>query len=398
MVNLYEVRLRHARYFEGVLAAAQELHARGAEWQKGGFEQFETEQLNILPALAWAAGLAERDDAAADLCIRFLAHGGSFLMLRHHPSERVRSLEAGLAAARRLRQAAFESLFLYQLSNAYFISGDYRKAVELGSAANAIEFDLSETTERALFLSGFDSPYAETAQVIGEVDRKSVFHELADLLHRRITGSVPASTSVGTAAEAIELAEAALHGFRESGDRTGEAAALANLGAACAEAGDSGRAIETLVQARNLCRELKDKRGEANAISKLVPLYAASNDNPGSLDLATEVLTIYQELKDANGEMLSLMVLGVLQTLAGEYGSACEFHKRALVIARKLNDTNYEAVILSQINLCLEQSGGCEAMLTGAEEAALSLEDNGLQKDVDLSESLKETEHRHGHQ
>lgn len=379
MTSLYEVRTRHARYFEGVLAAAQELHARGAELQKSGFEQFETEQLNILSALAWAAGLAERDDAAGDLCIRFLAHGDSFFMLRHHPSERVRSLEVGLAAARRLRRTAFESLFLYQLSNAYFISGDYRKAVELSSAANAIEFDLSETAERTLFLSSFDSPYAGTAQVMGEVDRKGAFYKLADLLHERLTGSVLASTSVETSAEAIELAEAALRGFRERGDRTGEAAALANLGAACAEAGDSVRAIETLLQARNLCRELKDKRGEANTISKLVPLYAATNANRRSLDLATEALAIYQGFKDANGEMLSLMALGVLQTLAGEYGSACEFHKRALVIARKLDDTNYEAVILSQINLCLEQAGGRDEMLTEAEVAALSLEGGSLQ-------------------
>ena len=390
MSSLYEARLRHARYFESVLAAAQESCVRGAEWQKRGVEQFDSNELNIMTALAWATARAGLDDATDLLCIRYLSLGSSFFTQRQHLNERVRSLEAGLAAARRLRQLSFESLFLHQLSNAYFMLGDYERAVELGRAANAVKLDFREMDEHVLLSSILCSPYGEAVRVIGEVNRKEAFYELADALHRLIEGGEAPSPAREAASGSIELAQEALRGFQESGDVTGEAASLASLGAAYAEACDTTRAIETYLRARHLYRELKDKRSEADTISSLVRLYAASNDSGKSLELAEEMLKLYRQVCDASGEMLSLATLGVLHSSAGDYSRALEFHRSAVDIARRLDDTNFEAVILSQIGLCCEQLGEAGRMLAATEEKP-GIPERDDYHDTALSKRLVET-------
>lgn len=396
MLSGYEARLRHARYFEGVLNEARKLDARGAG-QQGSLARFEQDRENILTALRWTTRLAG-DDAVADLCVRFLCIGSSFLILRQHSAERVGWLEAGLAAARRLNQPAFESLFLHQLGNAYFISGDCQRAVALSTEANAVEFDLRQIVDDDALLSSYGGgPYAEASYVIGEIDRKGAFYELVSLLHRRLEGGVddePAST-VTDAQEGIELAQTALHGFRESGDKASEAAALAALGMASADAGDLARAIETSHQARRLYCELKDKRSEADTIGRLVWFYSTSNDQRRSFHLAAEALALYQQVPDAGGEMLAHATLGVLHSLACEHGHAVEHHQRALDLARRLGDTNYEAVILGQLSLCAELLGDRKQMLARAEEAAAVLERSG-NHDVLLLKRALDAEKRKG--
>jgi tetratricopeptide (TPR) repeat protein len=390
MLSVYEARLRHARYFEGVLGEARKLDARG-EGQPGDPALFEQDRENILAAIRWTTSLAGDDDAVADLCVRFLCIGSSFLILRQHSAERVGWLEAGLAAARRLNQPAFESLFLHQLGNAYFISGDYQKAVALGTEANGVEFDLRQVVDDGTLLSSYGGRlYAEAGYVIGEIDRKAAFYELVSLLHRRLEGGVdgePASTETD-AQEGIELAQAALHGFRESGDKASEAAALAALGMAYAGACDLARAIETSQQARRLYCELKDKRSEADTVGRLVWFYSLSNDQRRSFDLAVEALAIYRQVPDAGGEMLAHATLGVLHSLAREHVHAVEHHQRALDLARRLGDTNYEAVILGQLSLCAELLGDREQMLARAGEAVAVLKRSGHQDVVLLKQAL----------
>lgn len=397
MLKGYEARLRHARYFEGVLNEARKLDARG-EGQQGGLALFEQDRENILSALRWTASLAGEDDAAADLCVRFLCVGSSFLILRQHSAERVGWLEAGLAAARRLNQPAFESLFLHQLGNAYFMSGDYQRAVALGAQANAVEFDLRQIVEDDALLSSYGGrSYAEAGYVAGEIDRKTAFYELAGLLQRRLEGGVddePASDET-VARESIESAQTALHGFRKSGDKAGEAAALAGLSMAYADAGDFARAIETSQLARRVHCELKDRRSEADTVGRLVWFYSISNDRRRSFDLAAEALAIYRQVPDASGEMLAHATLGVLHSLVGEHGRAVEHHQRALDLARRLGDTNYEAVILSQLSLCAELLGDREQMLARAGEAAAVLERGG-HHDATLLKQALDAEKRKG--
>jgi tetratricopeptide (TPR) repeat protein len=388
--RLYQARLRHARHFEGVLAEARELFASGGGGQQGGLARFEEERQNLFTAMRWASDLAGADDAAADLHIRFLTLGSQFLILRQPAAERARMLDAGVTAARRLGRLAFESLFLHQLSNAYFVTGDYQRAVELGAATNAVEYDLREIDDEALLLSYNSDPYADTARVTGEIDRKQAFYELTDLLHRHLEGITDApAPQAETALRAIELAEAVLTGFRENGDKVSEAAALSALGMAYAEAGDFARAVEISQQGRRLYRELTDRRGEADLVGRLVWFYATLDDVRTASDLAAEALTLYRQAKDAGREMLAHATLGVLRSLTGEHRAAVEQHQRALELARGLGDSVYEAVILGQLAVCAEQLGDREQMLARSEEATAVLERAGREDAALLRRSLE---------
>lgn len=388
MSRLYEARLLHARHFEGVLAEARELFAGGGGGQQSGLARFE-EEPQIFQAMSWASGLAATDDAAADLCIRFLTLGSQFLTLRQPAAERARMLDAGVEAARRLGRPAFESLFLQQLSNLYFVAGDYRRAVELGAAANAVEYDLRGIDE-ALLLSYNSDPYADAARVTGEIDRKQAFYELTGLLQRRLEGTADAPAPRDeTAPRAIELAEASLKGFREKGDRVGEAAALSELGMGHALAGDFARAVEISRRGGLIYRELGDRRREADLVGRLVWFYATLGDVRAASDLAAEALTLYRGAKDAGGEMLAHAALGVLSSLAGGHRAAVEHHQRALELARRLGDTAHEAVILGQLAVCAEQLGDREQMLARSEEATAALERAGREDAGLLRRSLE---------
>jgi tetratricopeptide (TPR) repeat protein len=396
VARLYQARLRHARHFEGVLVKARELFASAGGGQQGGLARFDEEQQNLLAALRWASDLAGGDDAAADLQIRFLTLGSQFLILRQHADERARMLDAGVRAARRLGRPAFESLFLRQLSDAYFVTGDYQRAVELGATINAVEYDLREIDDEALLLSYDGHPFADTARVMGEVDRKQAFYELTGLPHRRLEGIADApAPQAETAPRAIELAEVSLAGFKENGDKVGKAAALSALGMSYADAGDFARAIDISQQGRRLYRELTDRRGEADLVGRLVWFYAALGDVRTASDLAAEALTLYRQSKDAGGEMLAHATLGVLCSLAAEHRAADEHYQRALGLARELGDLVYEAVILGKLAVCAEQLGDREQLLARSEEATAVLERAG-REDASLLRRSVEAERPRG--
>ena len=392
MSRTYEARLRHAQHFGGVLAEARRLFASANGGQQSGLTQFEKEQQNIFAAMRWAADLAGTDDAAADLHFRFLGLGSQFFILRQHTAERARMLDAGVTAARRLNRPAYESLFLRQLSNTYFVTGDYRRAVEFSAAANAVDYDLHEIEEEALLLSYEGHPFADAARVIGEIDHKEAFYELAGLLQRRLEGPAEApAAQAETALQVIGLTEVSLRVFRENGDKVGEAAALATLGMAHADAGDFASAVKISQQGRRAFRELRDRQGEAYLVCRLVRFYAALDDVRTASALAEELLMPYRQAKDAGGEVLARASLGLLHSLAGEHHAAVEQHRRALEIARGLGDQMYEAVILGQLAVCAEQRGDREQMLARSEDAAVVLERAG-HKDASLLRRSLEAE------
>jgi len=380
MHRLYQAGLRHAQYYEVVLRAARDLSAQGREEFKQALRQFEKDQQNILLALSWAGNQAAGDDAAAQLCHRLLAAGDPFWMARRHLHERIRWLELGRAAARRLGQSAFEGFYLKKLSDAYFISGDYEQALALGAEALSAGFDLQGSVDEALLLCDFSVPSVEIGEVFGEIERTDAFYRLFDLLHRKTGGAgaglqrADDEDAASTTRQAIELYAASAQSYAQSGDLAGEAKARASLANSYAALGEYQRAIETYRRALKINHELGDQRSRAVIQGILGWLYAALDKMPESVELLTAALATYRRIEDRRGEYLALGGLGAVHAIRGEHDRALDFYHQARGLARELKDVKAESLILSHISLSYESLGDSEQSLAAAVELARLLE------------------------
>jgi tetratricopeptide (TPR) repeat protein len=196
MPTFDEASRRHAQYYADVLYAADKLYQGGHESLRQGLDLFDREWSNIQLGQAWAAAAVDRDDAAAQLCAEYPDRGAYCLHLRQKPEERIRWLEASLAAARRLHNRYAEGNHLGKLGLAYADLGDWRRAFEFH--------------ERRL-------------QIAREIDDQS--GQLEGLINLGI-----AYDNVGEPGRAVEFYEQALLIARQAGERRAEGSILGDLG------------------------------------------------------------------------------------------------------------------------------------------------------------------------
>lgn len=356
MPSLYQAQFRHARHYETQLKTAHDLSAQGHEGVRQGLQLFEQEQEHILTALAWSGGQAAVNDEAAKLCHGLLSAGDSFLMLRQHPLERIRWTEMGLVAARRLKQPAFEGFYLNQLASMHFTLGDYDQWSACSEKALSAGFELQGLDE-ALQLCTFADPYVQVGEVLLVTDHTDALYRLFDLLHQKmgIAGArlqyADDEAAADVARQAINLAAASAERFIQSGDKSGEAKALANLASSQATLGEYQHAIETYQRALALHRDLGDQRGGAAIQGVLGWLFAALGEMTKSLELLTEALDTLRKIKDSRGEYLTLGSLAVVHAIRGEQDQALIFFRQTLELARARKDINAENLILSNISL-----------------------------------------------
>ena len=126
-----------------VLRKADEFYTQGSDGVLRGLRLFDLERANIEAGQAWAAGHAEADNTAAELCSDYPGAGAYVLNLRQHPRDSIRWLDAALTAARRLKRQEAEGARLVNLGLAYFDLGEYRRAIEYQEQALAIARQIS---------------------------------------------------------------------------------------------------------------------------------------------------------------------------------------------------------------------------------------------------------------
>ena len=318
----YEAGLRHAAHYESVLRAARKLYMQGGESITRGLGLFDLEWGNIQAGQAWAAGHAGEDDAAARLCSAY-PNWPYLLDLRLHPRERIRWMEAALAAARRLKDKSAEGVHQGNLGRAYADLGNARRAIESYEQATAIAREIGDRHNEGNWLYGFGLAYA----ALGEPRR------------------------------AIELYEQALAVLREIGDRREEGAALGNLGNAYAALGDARRAIEFYEQQLVIVREIGDRRGEGAALDGLGLAYADLGAARRAIELYEQQLVIVREIGDRRGEGNALGNLGLAYADLGDARRAIELYEQQLVIVREIGDRRGEGNALFNMSLALDKLG-----------------------------------------
>ncbi|TDQ04415.1 tetratricopeptide (TPR) repeat protein [Labedaea rhizosphaerae] len=172
--------------------------------------------------------------------------------------------------------------------------------------------------------------------------------------------------------DALAIHGDALAAARETGDRTGEANALHNLGAALWRSGDYHQALERLLEALALRRSLGDRAGEGDTLTNLSGTHWRMADYPAAEDYLRQALAIRRELGNRAGEAGTLDNLGVICERVGRYPEALSYHSSALEIFRSLGNRSGEAAALDNLGVVHQRLGRYAEAVT-IHEQSLSL-------------------------
>jgi len=340
---------RHARHYQTVCGAANELYARGGEWLLRGLGLFDLEWDNVEAGHRWAEENAERNQQALELCDDYPAGCFYILPMRQHPRQWIAWLETALTAARRLDRRRTEGWHLGNLGSAYADLGEVRRAIEYYEQALTLAREVGDRRNEGNQLGNLGLAYAD----LGEVRRAIEYYEQALAIRREIgdrrgegndLGNLGiAYAALGEVRRAIGTFEQALAIDREIGDRRGEGNRLGNLGSAYADMGEVRRAIGTFEQALAIVREIGDRRGEGNRLGNLGSAYADLGEVRRAIGTFEQALAISREIGDRRGEGNDLGNLGNAYAGLGEVRRAMEYCEQALAIAREIGDRRREA-------------------------------------------------------
>lgn len=164
--------------------------------------------------------------------------------------------------------------------------------------------------------------------------------------------------------EAERFHQGSLRLRRSSGDKTGIAASLNNLGLIALERRDFREAKELFQGCLDLRRELGDESGLASPLNNLGLVADALNDFKGAREAYEQSLSLQRRFEDDWGIGLVLDNLGQLEQKHGNFGVALELHLEALDLWRLIGDD-------VSVADCLERLAGVAAAGGDSESAAV---------------------------
>ena len=157
--------------------------------------------------------------------------------------------------------------------------------------------------------------------------------------------------------DAVTVHGHAHHAARHSGDPTGQAHALTDLGVAHRGLGRPGPAIEHYRQALELFRQAGDAAGQARALNNLGNAEQLSGSYRQAADRFAQALTLYQQTDDRTGEARALANLGTLEGRLGRYRPAADHFAQALALYRRAGDRDGAAHTLNSLGNVEVRSG-----------------------------------------
>lgn len=298
---------RHATHYKDVLAIINELYEKGGEALAHGLALFDLEWGNIQAGHDWVASQdVEADEDMARLGMAYPNAGSLVLDLRQHPRERIRWLEIGLAAAKKLNNRAGEAVVLGNLGLAYADLGETQRAIEFHQQDLTIACELGDRRGEGRVLSNLGVAFA----LLGEIQQAIKFFE------RRLTIA------------------------RELGDRRGEGNALGNLGLAYKNLGEIQHAIQFYEQQLTIVREIKDRRGEGNALGNLGSAYYLLRETQRAIQFYEQALLIDRKLGDRRGESIALWNMSLALDQLGQRDQAIQHAEQSLTIYEQIEDPN----------------------------------------------------------
>jgi tetratricopeptide (TPR) repeat protein len=338
---------RHSAHFVTALSQADDLYLAGNASIVRGLALYDQEAVHIQVGQAWAAAHAS-EKVAAQRCLDYADAGVYVLSLRLHHRERIRWLEAQLAAARKLHRREYEGIALGNLGNAYARLGDARKAIDFYEQALVIAREIGDRRGEGAALGNLGLAYYS----LGDARKAIEYHEQALVIDREIgdrrgegadLGNLGlAYARLGDARKAIEYHEQALVIDREIGDRRGEGATLGNLGNAYAALGDARKAIDFYEQQLRITREIGDRQGEAVGLDNLGNAYVALCDTHQAIELCGQSLLILRQIGDRYNEAIASWDLGLAYKKQEDFARAIPLMKARVDYEREIGDPDAE--------------------------------------------------------
>ncbi len=301
---------RHSRHYGAMLAVADRHYMMGGGTMMRGFALFDLEWGNIQTGQAWAATNSAKDSDAAELCSGYPNAGTDILLVRQHPREQIRWIEAGLASARQLKDRGAEGSHLGNLGIGYRQLGEYNHAMECHEQQLAFAREVGDRPGEANALGSLGLAHADLGDYRRAIERyEQALRAHREIGHRRGEGSVLGNLAVahrnlGDYRQAVEYGEKALVFLREIGDRFNEGIALGNLGNSYVGLGESHRAIDHYEQRIAIAREIGDRRGEGSALANMSGVVYNLGDRKKAIGHAEAALKILEEIEHPNAAKL----------------------------------------------------------------------------------------------
>jgi tetratricopeptide (TPR) repeat protein len=193
------------------------------------------------------------------------------------------------------------------------------------------------------------------------------------------TGQAHALTDLGLAYRRLSLPEPAtehlqhaLDLFRQTGDAVGQARALGNLGGVATLSSRYRAATDYYAQALTMYRQAGDRTGEARALADLGNVDRLLGRYRTAIDHHAQALDLFRQTGDRDGEAWTLVSLADVEIRSGRYGPADDHARQALALFRQAGHRNGEASTLDVIGT-LHTRLGRAAQATGYHERALDL-------------------------
>jgi len=359
-----DAQRRHAEHYKNVLAVADSLYMKGESHIQLGLALFDVERANIFAGQAWAAAHAEQDETAARLTSEYPDAGVYVLALRQHPREKIAWLEAGLAAARRLKNRPAEGGHLGNLGNAYAALGEPRRAIDYYKQRISIARELGDRRGKSSTQANLGLAYAN----LGQPRRAIEYYERALKIQRSLGDRRAEAVTLGNLGrayadlgehhKAIAYYEQALLIVRPMGDRLREEQILENLGGAYFELGEPRRAIEYYEQGLAISRAIGDRLGEGDALAGLSAAYNRLDDPRQAVACAQQGLAISREIGARSGESNASWNLGILYTAQGDWQRAKDLLQFTVDYEREIGHPNAEADAAKMEELRKRLEGG----------------------------------------
>jgi tetratricopeptide (TPR) repeat protein len=298
---------KHAQHFLASLKQMNPIFRSGREDLLRGLRALDLDWVNIQAGQKWASSNFHQDEEAARVCSLYPNDGIYYLDLRLSPSERIRWIELGIAAAQKIKERSIEGAHFGNLGNAYSELGDTHRAIDSYQQHLNISRELGNQRGEATALGNLGEAYrkADSSQAIKFYEKSlTICREIRsrDGEYLSLCGLGNLYYTIREPKRAIEFYQQSLKIAREIGDQRGEGMILGNMGLAYYVLGEVQQAVDLFNQHLAIARETGDRRGEAHASWNLGMVYEKKEDLARAADYMQVRVNYERELGHPNAD------------------------------------------------------------------------------------------------
>ena len=169
--------------------------------------------------------------------------------------------------------------------------------------------------------------------------------------------------------KAIQKYEETLPMWRETGDRSGEANTLSQIGRLYALLSEKQKALEYYGQALTLYRAIEDRHHEANTLTNMADVHLQLGEMQKALEFLDQALPLSRAVKDRKIEASTLNNMGQVYSRLDKPQQALEYLNQALLLKREIGDRLEEAYTLNNIGAVYDSLGELQKTLEYYDQA-----------------------------